>query len=392
MKLIDLDFKNEVKDDSSFKTLQKLKLPNKSIEEFKRFDLSQLYETPFNFNYSSDVSIEPFEYLKKDEFYYIFISNSQFLPLHSNINTSIIFQEEQKTKTVSNNALYHLSESFFKERNQISITQNLDKPLLIINLFKNQNSFVPTSLNISIEKNCNADIVELFISQNSDECFLNINRLFDVKENATLNYTKIEEFSQYDTTIFNCNSKVEKDSNLNIISLDSHAKKSLNLWDFFLDCDNITLTINGIVNIKDNQHSANIANITHDAKNISSQVHIQHILDDKSQALFDVKTTINENAKFAKVTQSSKTTLVSDDARINAQPRLQIYTDELEANHSATTGAINQEELYYLKSRGIPSHKAITMIIESFENKIIDKITNETVKHFIKEFKGKDNV
>lgn len=392
MKLIDLNFADKIKDTLSFESLQMLKLPNKNIEEFKRFDLNDLYEYDFNFNYTSYFSIEEFEYLKNENFYTIFITNSRFMSLHSSVNDNITFSSTKKTKNESKNSLYYLSELFFEQQNQIMISKSLDKPLLIINLFKYEDSFVPLSLNIHLEKNCKADIVELFISKNCGNSFLNINRTFNLNENVTLNYTKAEEFSNFDTSIFNYNSNIQKKSTLNIVALDYNAKKSLNIWDFDLMNEDISLKINAIININRDKQSANIANILHNNKNISSEINVQHILNDKSSAVFDVKSTINENAKYAKVLQSSKTTLLSDDAKINAQPRLQIFTDELEARHSATTGALNKDQLYYLTSRGISNQKAIEMIIESFEIKIIEKIENNLVKDYIKRFKGKTYV
>jgi Fe-S cluster assembly protein SufD len=235
-------------------------------------------------------------------------------------------------------------------------------------------------------------VIELFISQNKGVSFLNINRTLNLEENSVLNYTKLEEFTSLDTSIFNFNSNLEENSNLYITSLDYNAFKSLNIWDFYLNKKDILLEVNGIVNIDENRQSANIANIEHNEKNVSSCFNIQHILNDESKAVFDVKSTINENAPYSKVIQNSKTVLLSNNAKINAQPRLQIYTDELEARHSATTGAINQEQLYYLKSRGISHDKAINMIIESYELEVINTIKHSIVKEFVKEFRGKSYV
>lgn len=394
MKLIDLNFTGMIKDNHSYENLQKLKLPNKDIEEFKRFDLSDLYEFEyeFNINQTLDSLVEEYTYLKNDDFYTIFISNSKFVAQHSIINSDIDFSSHKKNDFYSNNALYYLSETFLKEQNNLTIKKSLDRPLLIVNLFQCENSFIPISLNINLEKNCTADILEIFISKNKDNSFLNINRFFSLNQSATLNYTKLEEFTNVDNCIFNYNSNIKKAANLNITTLDCNAKKSLNLWDFDLKNEEISLSLNAIVNINQNKQSANIAHIQHNNKNISSEVNIQHILDDKSSSVFDIKSTINNNAQYAKVLQSSKTILLSDDAKINAQPRLQIYTDELEARHSATSGAINQEQVYYLTSRGIPKKRAMQMIIESYELKVINKIENSLIREFVKNFRGKSNV
>ena len=394
MKLIDLNFTGMIKDNHSYENLQKLKLPNKDIEEFKRFDLSDLYEFEyeFNINQTLDSLVEEYTYLKNDDFYTIFISNSKFVAQHSIINSDIDFSSHKKNDFYSNNALYYLSETFLKEQNNLTIKKSLDRPLLIVNLFQCENSFIPISLNINLEKNCTADILEIFISKNKDNSFININRFFSLNQSATLNYTKLEEFTNVDNCIFNYNSNIKKAANLNITTLDCNAKKSLNLWDFDLKNEEISLSLNAIVNINQNKQSANIAHIQHNNKNISSEVNIQHILDDKSSSVFDIKSTINNNAQYAKVLQSSKTILLSDDAKINAQPRLQIYTDELEARHSATSGAINQEQVYYLTSRGIPKKRAMQMIIESYELKVINKIENSLIREFVKNFRGKSNV
>ena len=129
MKLINLDFEDKVKDNHSFKSLQKLELPNKSIEEFKHFDLSDLYTYNYNLNYHSYCSMEQFEYLKNENFYYIFISDSKFMSNHSSITEHITFETLKKNSSKFKNPLYLLSEIFIKQQNQISITKDLNKPL-----------------------------------------------------------------------------------------------------------------------------------------------------------------------------------------------------------------------------------------------------------------------
>jgi len=392
MKLFELDFKNHIKDTIAYESLQKLKLPNKKTEEFKKFNLNDIFTTQYKLNDSTSITLDKYKYLISDKFYTIFLLNSQIKESHTFVNENIQYSQNKKKCTTSNNALYHLGETFLEYENNINISKNLDKPLLLINLCAANNSFIPSSLNFSLEKNCTADILELFISENHQECFLNVNRAFNLSKSAILNYTKQEKFLENDSVFFNFNSDLEQKSTLNIVSIDSNAKKSLNSWDFILNNENISLSINAITNINKRKSSANIANIIHNGKNITSIVNVRHILKEYSSAVFDVKSTINKKAINANILQSSQTTLLSDDAQINAQPRLLIHTDELEAKHSATCGAINEEELYYLTSRGISKNKALNMIIESLETQTINKIQNTILKDFVLKIKGKNNV
>lgn len=391
MKLIDLNFEKYISDTSSYKSFQKLGFPHPKTEEFKKVDLKPIYETEFNFNYTFYTSLEAFEYLKNENFYYIFIVNSLFLSPHSNINSSIKFTTDKKNHHTSSNAFYHLAESFIESKDQININKSLDKPLLIINISNYLNSFVPSSLNISIAKNTSADILELFISNNCTESLFNINRKLILDENSTLNYTTANKFGVDDLVIVNNNAVLKDNTNLNIVTLDYDTKQKLNLWDYDLNNENSKLDISGITNIKENKQNSNIAKIIHEKPNTTSHISFKHILNDAAHAIFDVKTVINEKAYNSKVFQSSKTMLLCDNAKINAQPRLQIYTDELEAKHSATTGAINKEQLYYLQSRGITHKDATEILLESFEEEIYGKIQNPWVKEFVKKFQGKSD-
>ena len=389
MKLIDLDFEQHIQNKSSFKRLQNIKLPDKSIEEFKKIDLKHIYEEVFNFNHDSYISLESFEYLKNSDFHTVFIVNSIYLAQHSNINENIHLTTLEKRNPSSPNAFYHLTESFLKSNNHLDIKKNLDKPLLIINISKYHNSFIPSSLVIDIDENISVDIVELFISKNSEKSLFNLNRTLNIQKNSSVNYSTTQSLQPQDTVIFNHTSKIEENSELNIITLDYEGKQKLNIWNYDLKKVNSLLNIYGLTHIKDNQQISNIANIIHNNENTLSNITFKHILNDNSSAVFDVKSTINEKANHAKAFQSSQTILLSDNARINAQPRLQIYTDELEAKHSATTGAIDKEQLYYLKSRGISHENAIKILLESFEAEILEKITNEKIREFIKEITAK---
>ena len=116
-----------------------------------------------------------------------------------------------------------------------------------------------------------------------------------------MNYSKVEKSSKFDTSIFNYHSNLLKKSTLNIVSVNSNAKKSLNFWDFILDHEDIVLNIDAIVNINESKESANIANIVHNKKNIKSEINAKHILHDASHAVFEAKSTINREIKIFRI-------------------------------------------------------------------------------------------
>ena len=108
---------------------------------------------------------------------------------------------------------------------------------------------------------------------------------------------------------------------------------------------------------------------------------------DSSKAIFKAKSRVLETALFSKAFQNTDTILLSDDATIFAQPHLEIYIDELEASHGATTGTLNKEQLLYLQTRGIPKDLAYEMLLKAFEEKIVNNIKDEIIKEFVQEYK-----
>lgn len=184
--------------------------------------------------------------------------------------------------------------------------------------------------------------------------------------------------------ITNYKTCLQKDSKLNLVNLEYKANLSLNIFDSKLENQNSILNIDGIVKNKGEQRSGNIAFIEHLAKNTTSDIKIKHLLDEKAHCLFDISSTVQNSATYSKAFQNSQTIILSDDAKINANPRLQIYVDELEAAHGASCGTLNEDELYYLCSRGISKQKAKEMIIDSIELKVIKQIELKAIRRYIK--------
>ena len=123
------------------------------------------------------------------------------------------------------------------------------------------------------------------------------------------------------------------------------------------------------------------------AKNSLSNINYKHSLKDSSKAVLKAKSIVNETAIGTKAFQNTNTILLSDDAVIFAQPHLEIYIDELEASHGATTGTLDKEQLLYLEARGIPKKLAYDMLLKAFEEKIAHNIKDEIIKEFIKTYK-----
>jgi len=136
----------------------------------------------------------------------------------------------------------------------------------------------------------------------------------------------------------------------------------------------------GYSHLQNNDQIDHHTHIDHRMPNcLSNELYIG-LLDDKSSGIFNGKVMVHRNAQKTNAFQSNKNILLSDNATMNTKPELEIYADDVKCSHGATTGQINKEALFYLRSRGVPKEKAIPMLLFGFANDVIEKVKNSKFK------------
>lgn len=362
-------------------------LPTKKVEEFRSFNIYPYFEKEFDFQKEEKVDLNKYNYLKDEHFINIFFVNNKIV-LEDEIDKSIEISHNSFEDS-SSNKLYSLNSYLEKEVTTLTIKNELEKPLNIINIFEGDNNFFTSSLNI--EANVDCDILETFHNEENKDYFISANRKYVVKQNVKANIAKVQTLSDAQI-IVNYKTQVEDNATLNLVNLEYKANLAVNIFDSKLEYENANFNFDGIIKNSKKQKSANIMFVEHIAKSSISDVKIKHLLDDEAHALFDVASKVQNSALYSKAFQNSQTILLSDDARINANPRLEIFIDELEAAHGASCGALDEDQLYYLCSRGISKDKAKEMIIDSIELKVIKKIELKAIRRYIKNLKRLNHV
>lgn len=378
----------EIKDIHAFEQLKKIGLPTKKTEEFRQFDISDMLAKDFLLNSGKVRFSDDFKYLLNQDFFTLFVFGGEVDIANSVLPKSVIYYKKEKITHESPNALYYLSEAYTEQANEITIEADLEKPLMIINIYEGEDLFIPTSLIVTVKENCKVDIVEACVSSHLRNSFVNANKTFILKENAALGYTKLQSADPGNRFISNIEPVLFKNARCALVAIELDSDRSLNIINSTLSHKYATFSFESIVKLKADNRSGNIVSIVHDAEFTESNMMCKHLLDDTSHALFEVKTTVNHEAKFSKTFQNSQTILLKDGARINANPKLILHTDELEAAHGATSGSLDDEALYYMQSRGIKMEKAKKMLINAIELQVIEKIGNESVQKLALSFIG----
>ena len=123
---------------------------------------------------------------------------------------------------------------------------------------------------------------------------------------------------------------------------------------------------------KNDQHIDNNILINHNAEHCTSFQHVRNILDNKSTAVFNGKVIVAEGAQQTDSNQSNKNLLLSLESNAFSNPQLEIYADDVSCGHGSTTGALDENSIFYLRARGIDYSSAQKMLIKAFAKEVID--------------------
>lgn len=138
--------------------------------------------------------------------------------------------------------------------------------------------------------------------------------------------------------------------------------------------------VDGLYMLEGSQHHDTHSIIDHVVPNCFSHQTYKGALNDKSRAVFNGKVFVRENASGTDAQQSNKNLLLSNEARVDTKPQLEIFNDDVKCSHGATVGQLEEEELFYLLTRGLPELLARNLLTYGFVEQIINKIGIEAIK------------
>lgn len=279
---------------------------------------------------------------------------------------------------VPNQAFIALNNVFFHDGVYLHLAPNtvLQHPIHIVHLSTTQpepHFTAPRNLIIA-EKNSEAVIIESFISTATNEHFSNsISEIF-MGENCKIDHYKLLEEQP---TAFH----------IDTLQVQQQTQSSFNDYAFtlnggFVRTDtNITLaeehaacTLNGLYLGRGKQHIDHHTFVDHAKPHGTSHENYKGVLADRSRAVFNGKVMVRVGAYKTNAEQSNKNLLLSKDAEIDTKPQLEIYNDDVRCTHGAAVGQLDDDFMFYLRSRGLSESNARGILIYAFVREILEKV------------------
>ncbi len=242
------------------------------------------------------------------------------------------------------------------------------------------NLSVHPALYIELKDNSSITIIERF---NHLSSLIMPLQLIELKKSASMDSLKIFSDNQKSYNLSaNCTFLSDK-SNYNSFSLIKGGIFTRSETHAYLKGENCNLNLNGVYLSSKNQHHDLTTAIYHDVPNCTSKQIVRGVLGGKSTGVFQGKVRVAPDAQKTDGQQMSRAILLSENAIANAKPELEIYADDVVCAHGATVGEIDDEQLFYLKSRGFSETKAKQILITAFLKDIINVSVEESAQNFV---------
>lgn len=340
--------------------LKQVVLPAKNYEEFRKIDFSPLYNHEFK-NVQKLTTTYPLD-----------------------VSTTV-------DKNSYESSLFEVVKAVEENQEVLIIKESTKEPIILMYDMTKEATLYTHSVQIVIEKGVKAHIIEVFKTEQTNSAGL-VNRTFCLKEDADLIYAKIQDVKEGNSLIYNVQIQQHSNSLCELSHFEFGDGFIVNNYENNLKHKNAHYILNALVKLTNESFTANLIKTQHSNENSLSDINVKHTLEKSATAVFKAKSIVDKNALYTKAFQNSDTILLSNDATIFAQPHLEIAIDELEASHGATTGTLDANQLLYLQTRGISEELAYSMLLNAFEDEIYNNISDETLKSYVKAYKGGKDV
>ena len=137
---------------------------------------------------------------------------------------------------------------------------------------------------------------------------------------------------------------------------------------------------NGVNLLKSRQHADTTLLMDHAVPNCASREVFRAVLDDSAHSVFQGRIIVRPDAQKTDAKMMTRALLLSDDAEADNKPELEIFADDVTCGHGATSGALDESLLFYLRARGLPEKDAQALLIQAFVGEAIESIASDALR------------
>jgi Fe-S cluster assembly protein SufD len=228
-----------------------------------------------------------------------------------------------------------------------------------------------------------AAVVEEYVSLGGEEYFTNAVTEIAAAEGAVFEHYRIQRESKKAFNIGTVRIQQDRDSNVSCHGVLLGGALVRNKMHPVLAGEGAHCVINGVFLPAGTQHVDNFMLVEHASPHCDSRQHYNGILNDRASGVFSGRIIVHKDAQKTDAKQTNRNLLLTDDAQMDSKPQLEIYADDVKCTHGATIGQLEEEAVFYLRSRGVPEQTAQTLLLFGFAAENLERMRQEPIRRYV---------
>ncbi len=366
-------------------------LPTLKSEEYRFTPIVRALENIFTTDVgerTESIAPSPFLLIPDMPCHLVVFVNGIFSPTHSRMldeTASLTLTHSQNAKA-DQDAFEFLNQAFSENVVHIHVAEKvkMEHPIAIVYYFDSPNFvFANPQWVCSLGARSNVSLLEYTIARTPDAFFNNKQSRVEVGENADLEFAMIQNGSNEEILVSNSHIEIASSSRVTCHTFTLNGKIVRNNLSLVLNGENIDARLNGLYLASDNNLVDNHTVVDHRKPNSYSNELYKGVIDGQGKAVFNGKIFVRPDAQKTNAYQTNRNILLSDTGTIHTKPQLEIWADDVKCSHGCTTGQLDEEALFYLRSRGISKDLAKGMLLNAFAGETLSGLKNEKLCSFI---------
>lgn len=374
---IESTFKGNEVQKQALDMLKEVGLPGRKSEAYKFTPIISLLEKNIDFEATGDTIFDSSMLYKEEGSHLVFI-NGKLAKDHSTISEKLKLQVAEVTEG-KHDPFSLLNAAYAKE--ELRIESGYEEPLFIYHF--NSNGFSNPRIKVNVKDGHTFRVIEKLITPTDTETFTNSYIEFIVGKNAFGYHTKVQNYNNHTFSHETVLAHVERDGQFYNNTFSFEGAMVRNNLTINLDAENCEGHMYGLFLLDKKSHVDNNTSVDHLKPNSFSNELYKGILDEKSTGVFNGKIYVRQDAQKTNAFQSNNNILLSEDATLHTKPQLEIWADDVKCSHGCTSGQLDEDAIFYLRTRGINEKNAKAMILNAFASETMEHVKVESVKEEI---------
>jgi Fe-S cluster assembly protein SufD len=396
--------------ESALADFERLGFPTDKLEDFLYTNLRPAFDVDYGLNINAlEIPVNPYEIFRcgvpgiNSHLYFLvndqFFHNEGYKPTlpdgvlvgslkeYAKSHPELVEEYYGKIADTKKDGTVAFNTAFAQDGFFLYVPKNVvvEKPIQLVSILRSDVDLMANSRNmIIIEEGAKAKVL-ICIDTMDDYAFLS-NRVTEVYvgEKAQYEHYKLENTHNKMTNIGSLYIDQQAASKVLVNEITLHNGVTRNNVRIDLKGEYAETTLCGMAIGDKKQHIDNFTTINHLVPNCRSTELFKYVMDDEAKGVFAGRILVAKNAQKTQAFQTNKNICLSPNARMKTKPQLEIYADDVKCSHGATVGQLDQNALFYLRSRGISEPEARMLLMFAFVDDVIENINVPALKDNIR--------